>query len=327
MPYRILLILLLLSAARTGYSQDLSKADTVIIGGDTLVMRGDSLIFTTEAPPVYWEKGGNYNLSMQQVSLSNWSAGGASSFAFTTGLQLFASYKKENIIWDTNLSVNYGINRQAGRAFPTRKTNDNFIFTSKYGRQLSDKIYLSTQIDARTQLLAGHRYFRPSGAEQDSRNRISDFLSPGYVQSSTGLNYQTSLENKGKFSVILSPFTGRFTIVLDDSLSRAGAFGVLPGESVRAEAGVSLGSTADIQVMENVRWRTDLNLFSNYEKLGNTVVNFNSVVSLKVNKYITTRIETIVIYDESVFIEQDDGTSSRAVQLQNLINFGIGVDF
>lgn len=330
MHTRIVLFLFLIFAAKVShvYGQDaLSKADTVIIGGDTLVMLGDSLIFTTEVEPTYWEKGGNFNLSLQQVSLSNWAAGGASSFALNTGLQLFANYKKENIMWETKLTVNYGLNRQTGRAYPTRKSNDNFNFTSKYGRQLSKKIYLSTQIDARTQLLQGYRYFRESGAERDSRSRLSDFLSPGYVQSSTGLNYQTTFKNNGKFSSILSPFTGRFTVVLDDSLSMAGAFGVIPGEKVRPEAGISLGSSADFQVMENIRWKMDLNLFTNYEKLGNTVVNFNSVISLKVNKYITTRIETIMIYDENVFIPQDDGPATRAIQLQNLLNFGIGLDF
>ncbi|MEX0884746.1 MAG: DUF3078 domain-containing protein, partial [Cyclobacteriaceae bacterium] len=224
-------------------------------------------------------------------------------------------------------TINYGINRQTGRSFATRKSNDNFNFLSKYGRKLNEKIYLSTQIDARTQLVDGYRYFRPSGAEMESRSRISDFLSPGYIQSSTGLNYQTELKNKGKFSSIISPFTGRFTIVLDDSLSQEGAFGVLPGEKVRPEAGISLATSVDTQVMENIRWKADLNLFTNYERLGNMVVNFNSVVSMKINRYISTRIETILIYDENVYIEQDDGRSIRAIQLQNLINFGIGVDF
>ncbi|MFC4871411.1 DUF3078 domain-containing protein [Negadavirga shengliensis] len=326
---RLAVLFCLLFAIQGVKAQDtdiLSKADTVIISGDTLIMLGDSLIFTPKSKEIYWRHGGNFNLGLQQVSLSNWAAGGASSFALNSGLQLFANYKKDNIIWDTKLTVNYGLNRQTGRAFATRKTNDNFIFTSKYGRQLSDKIYLSTQLDARTQLLHGYRYFRPAGAEQESRNRISDFLSPGYIQSSTGLNYQKEY-NGNRFSTIVSPFTGRFTIVLDDSLSRAGAFGVIPGEQVRPEAGMSMTSSIDTQLMENIRWKADLNIFSNYEKLGNMVINFNSVISMKVNRYITTRIETVMIYDESVFIEQDDGTSSRAIQLQNLINFGIGVDF
>jgi hypothetical protein len=117
-------------------------------------------------------------------------------------------------------------------------------------------------------------------------------------------------------------------MVMDDSLSRAGAFGVTPGENVRAEAGVSLAvGVVDFVLMENVTWKSDLNLFSNYERLGNMVVNFNSLVRMKVNKYISTRIETVLIYDEEVLIKQDDGSSKRAIQLQNLINFGISLDF
>lgn len=322
-----MICLLLASTVAAQKMDPLVRADTVIISGDTLIMLGDSLIFTPKVKEIYWDKGGNFNLSVQQVGLSNWSAGGASSFAFNTGLSLFANYKKDEKIWDTKFTVNYGFNRQSGRAYPARKTNDNFIFISKYGRKISESMYLSTQIDARTQLLAGYRYYRPAGAERESRNRISDLVSPGYIQSSTGLNYQTELKNKGKFSSIISPFTGRFTVVLDDSLSMAGAFGVIPGENVRAEAGVSLATSIDTQIMENIRWKADLNLFSNYERFGNMVVNLNSILSMKVNRYITTRVETILIYDESVFIQQEDGTSSRSIQLQNLINFGIGIDF
>ena len=141
------------------------------------------------------------------------------------------------------------------------------------------------------------------------------------------LNYRREFDNKDKVSFILSPFTGRFTVVLEDSLSRAGAFGVMPGENIRAEAGLSFSSTTDIQLLENIRWKADLNLFTNFERLGNFVVNFNSAISMKVNKYITTRIETVLIYDERVLIQQAEGPPRQAVQLQNMINFGIGVDF
>ncbi|KEO74366.1 DUF3078 domain-containing protein [Anditalea andensis] len=324
-----LFLLLFLISETTAIAQDLGniKADTVFIDGDTLIILGDSLLITPEAQPVYWEKGGNFNLSIQQVSLTNWSAGGQSSLALNTGITLFANFNKDNKIWDTKLTVSYGFNRQTERNFPTRKTNDNFIFISKYGRELSPQLYLSTQIDARTQLLKGYRYFRPAAQEREQRTLISDLLSPAYIQSSTGLNYQKEFKNKDMVSVILSPFTGRFTVVLNDSLSRAGAFGVMPGEMVRPEAGISLGSSAKLTLMENISWRADLNLFSNYERLGNMVVNFNSILNMKINRFITTRIETILIYDENVFIEMEDGTKSRAIQLQNLINFGLGIDF
>lgn len=307
----------------------LTAPDTVLIGGETLLMLGDSLVVDEPIKEIFWKTGGNYNLNIQQVTLSNWAAGGASSFALNSGMVLFANYKKDKKVWDTQMTINLGFNRQNDRnAYTIRKTNDNFIFVSNYGRELSPNYFLSTQLDARTQLLDGFKYSRAPGSDLETRTKISGFLSPGYVQSSTGLNYRLTFPDKSKLSVILSPFTGRFTIVTNDSLSRAGAFGVLRGESVRAEAGMSLGtSVADFRLMENISWKADLNLFSNYETFGNLVMNFNSSIRMKVNKYISTRMETVMIYDENVLIKQDDGTSKQAIQLQNMINFGISLDF
>ncbi len=302
--------------------------DTVLINGDTLLMLGDSILIDEPEKEIFWTTGGNYNLNIQQVTLSNWAAGGSSSFALNSGVTLFANYKKETKVWDTQLTVNLGFNRQGNREFQTRKTNDNFIFVSNYGRQIAKEMYLSTQLDARTQLLPGYKYSKPAGSEREIRTKISDLLSPGYLQSSTGLNMRKTYENKGKLSFIISPFTGRFTIVMNDSLSRVAAFGVESGENVRAEAGMSFAmGVVDFKLMENVTWKADLNLFSNYESFGNMVVNFNSIIRLKVNKFISTRIETALIYDENVFIQQDDGSSRQSVQLQNLINFGISLDF
>ena len=330
MRYCFFLIgLLLLSSSNFVKAQDRKIIpDTVIIDRDTLVMLGDSLLIQEPVKETFWKTGGTYTLNVQQVTLSNWAAGGTGSFALNTGATLFANFKKDSKVWDTQLTVNLGFNRQNERDYKTRKTNDNFIFVSNYGRQLSEKFFLTTQLDARTQLASGYKYTKPPGSENELRTKISDLLSPGYLQSSTGINYRRTFEDKGKISVILSPFTGRFTLVMNDSLSREGAFGVVPGENVRAEAGMSLAlGGVDVVLMDNVTWKADLNLFSNYERFGNLVVNFNSLIRMKVNKFISTRIETVLIYDEEVRIKQDDGSSKRAIQFQNLINFGISLDF
>lgn len=330
MRYCFFLIgLLLLCSSPFAKAQDRKIIpDTVIIDRDTLVMLGDSLLIEEPVKETFWKTGGTYTLNVQQVTLSNWAAGGTGSFALNTGATLFANFKKDSKVWDTQLTVNLGFNRQNEREYKTRKTNDNFIFVSNYGRQLSEKLFLTTQLDARTQLAAGYKYIKPTGSENELRTKISDLLSPGYLQSSTGINYRRTFEDNSKISVILSPFTGRFTLVMDDSLSRAGAFGVIPGENVRAEAGMSLGlGGVDVVLMDNVTWKADLNLFSNYERFGNMVVNFNSLIRMKVNKFISTRIETVLIYDEEVRIKQDDGSTKRAIQFQNLINFGISLDF
>jgi len=319
--------LFILSLSAFGQDQQIIP-DTVLINGDTLLMLGDSILIEEPVKEIFWKTGGNYNLNIQQVTLSNWAAGGSSSFALNSGVTLSANYKKDSKVWDTQLTVNLGFNRQGDREFQTRKTNDNFVFVSNYGRQVSNLMYLSTQLDARTQLLPGYKYSKPAGSDVEIRTRISDLLSPGYLQSSTGLNLRKTYENKGKLSMIISPFTGRFTVVMNDSLSNVGAFGVIPGENVRAEAGISYSvGVVDFKLMENVTWKADLNLFSNYESFGNMVVNFNSIIRLKVNKFISTRIETAFIYDENVYIQQDDGSSKQSIQLQNLINFGISLDF
>ncbi|HSF54019.1 MAG TPA: DUF3078 domain-containing protein, partial [Algoriphagus sp.] len=82
--------------------------DTVLINGDTLLMLGDSIIIEEPVKEIFWKTGGNYNLNIQQVTLSNWAAGGSSTFALNSGVTLFANYKKDSKVWDTQLTVNLG---------------------------------------------------------------------------------------------------------------------------------------------------------------------------------------------------------------------------
>jgi len=203
MRYCFFLIgLLLLCSSPFAKAQDRKIIpDTVIIDRDTLVMLGDSLLIEEPVKETFWKTGGTYTLNIQQVTLSNWAAGGTGSFALNTGTTLFANFKKDSKVWDTQLTVNLGFNRQNERDYKTRKTNDNFVFVSNYGRQLSEKLFLTTQLDARTQLAAGYKYTKPAGSENELRTKISDLLSPGYLQSYTGINYRRSFEDKSKISV------------------------------------------------------------------------------------------------------------------------------
>ena len=86
--------------------------DTVIIERDTLVLLGDSLLIQRPVKETFWKTGGTYTLNVQQVTLSNWAAGGTGSFALNTGTTLFANYKKDSKVLDTQLTINLGFNRQ-----------------------------------------------------------------------------------------------------------------------------------------------------------------------------------------------------------------------
>lgn len=276
---------------------------------------------TTEAKAdtvVYWKSGATFNINVQQVGLTNWAAGGESSIAIGTRIEGFANYEKDQVVWENRAKIGYGIIRNGDASNRFEKTDDVVILSSKYSQKFSEKVLMTSAVNFQTQMDEG---FRVEGDQ--SRTLISNFMSPGYLQASLGLTYR-----EGEvFSSTLSPFTGRFTFVLSDSLSNAGAFGVDPGENIRSEAGISLTGGIKKDLMENVKLQTNFNLFSNYEKFPNTVVNIEAGLNLKVNDYIQSNISSQLIYDDDVIVTRSDGSRGRDVQLKNVINVGFTLGF
>ena len=74
--------------------------------------------------------------------------------------------------------------------------------------------------------------------------------------------------------------------------------------------------------MDNVKLNTVFNLFSNYEKFPNTVVNMEATINLKVNEFISSNISSQLIYDDDVIITRSDGSQGKDIQLKNVINVG-----
>ena len=266
----------------------------------------------------YWKKEATFNINVQQVGLTNWAGGGESSIAIGTRVESFVNYEKEETVWENRLRVGYGVIRNGDASNRFEKTDDVITLSSNYSQKFSQKILMSAGINFRTQMDEGFKI-----QKNQSRKLISDFMSPGYLQAALGLTYR----NGAFFSGTLSPFTGRFTFVLRDSLANAGAFGVIPGEKIRSEAGISLVGRLNKTLMENVKLQTNFNLFSNYEKFPSTVVNIEASLNLKVNDYIRSNISSQLIYDEDVIITRSDGSRGREVQIKNVINVGFTLAF
>jgi len=79
----------------------------------------------------YWKRGGVITLSGQQVSLTNWSAGGQSAISANALLNLFAEYTKGKNSWITNLDLAYGVIKQ-GENKSWWKNDDRIQLTSKF---------------------------------------------------------------------------------------------------------------------------------------------------------------------------------------------------
>jgi hypothetical protein len=266
----------------------------------------------------YWTNGGNFRLNFRNVTLRNWNAGGNSNIALGSEVRLNAERKKDEVTWTNTLLLAYGLVNESNTEFPWKKNDDRILLNSKYSRKINDKWSLSGLMDFRTQFDAGFRY------RGETRTFLSEFMAPGFLLGSMGLTLKPKKNDWYTFT--MAPYTGKLTFVWNDSLSNAGAFGVDPGEKSRLEAGSSLTSTINRTILENVKVTSRLNLFAGYESFTAIDVNWEALIEFKVNKYITSSISTVLIYDEDIQVNRDDGTTGPAIQFQNVINIGLNLD-
>lgn len=269
-----------------------------------------------------WKKGGLINISASQVSLTNWAAGGANSISLNGILNLYANLKREKFTWENSLDVGYGIIKQGDADW--FKSDDKIDFTSKYGRKLKKSLYLAGLVNFRTQMDRG---FNSPG----DTVAISNLMAPGYGLAALGLEYKPN----DRFGVFIAPVTGKFTFVLDESLSNAGAFGVEKGESLRTELGGYLRAIYNHpDIVKNVNFTTRLELFSNYLEDPSVLdVNWETLIGMKVNKFLTVSLNTVLIYDQDIDIitgkndDQGQPIIGPRVQFKEVLGVGLSYQF
>jgi len=272
-------------------------------------------------PDTLWKFSGITSLNLSQLSLTNWAAGGDNSLSGNVLINLSANYAKDKTSWENKLVLGYGLIKQGED--PTRKSDDQIDFASKMGIKAGDKWYYTALLGFRSQFAPG--YDRPGDAD---RTKISNFMAPGYLNISLGMDYKPS----DAFSLLLSPVTGKFTFVLDDDLSAAGSFGLDPGQKSRGELGGYVKMAFKKEVLKNVTLDTNIDLFSNYLDHPQYIdVNWNLLLNFKVNEYLSASLLTQLIYDYDIKFGEDttgDGefdTFHDRVQFKEL--FGLGLTY
>ncbi len=253
-----------------------------------------------------WKTGGVFSINFSQVSLTNWSAGGDNSISLNGITNVFANYKMGNSTWDNTLDLAYGLMKQGKEG--VRKTNDRIDLMSKYGQRAYKNWYYAALVSMRSQMAPGFNY-------PDDSTVISNFMAPGYVLGALGMDYKPN----DNFNVFISPVTMRMTIVNDTRLADAGAFGVdkaefddmgkllSHGKKTRAEYGGYLRSLWKVDIMENIKLVSKLDLFSNYGDHPERIdVNWEVLIALKVNEYISATVSTHLVYDHDIDIAVDN---------------------
>lgn len=273
-----------------------------------------------------WKLSAVAGVNFSQVYLDNWAAGGVNSLSATGLFNAKANFSRNKSTWDNNLDLAYGLIRQ-GDYFDdevlTTKSDDRIELSSKYGRSAFKSWYYSGLASFRSQFAPG---FNTPG---DSL-KISDWLAPGYLVLAVGMDYKPN----SNFTLFLSPVTGKVTFVTDPYLSSIGAFGVEEGQTVRNEYGgylkLAFSKKFEAEALENLSFSTKIDLFSNYvNNPQNIDVNWETLLAMKVNKYISCSLSTQLIYDDDVQIDvvDDLGIAYKGPRTQFKQVFGLGISY
>ncbi len=260
-----------------------------------------------------WKRGGMMSFNLAQGSLTNWAAGG-DNFSLTVNgyFNYYMYYKKARHSWDNNLDINLGYIQSS--SLGSRKNDDRYDIISKYGYKMDSvgKWYLTGLFNFRSQFFDGYNY------NNNILDFTSSFLSPAYIILSEGFDYKPDT----KLSIFLSPFTSRWIVVLNKTLSNKGVYGVPAGLTTLNQFGAFVTVNYNTTIAKNINYKGRMDLFSNYKSNPQNINFFmTNLFTFKINKYFSATYSLDLIYDDETRLF---GINKDAPGLQSKSLIGIG---
>lgn len=260
-------------------------------------------IYPHDRYQTYWRHSTLANLGFTQGYVENWSGGGESSISGLLDIDAFANYKRSKITWENKAGYRYGLIK-IGDEDGFRKNDDLFEFETKLGVRAIKNWYYSAMFSLKTQFFNGYNY-------PDKETPISAFLSPGYFIFSAGMDYKPS----SKLSLLISPITGKFTMVADTNKVDHTRYGIEKDKKLKQETGAYVKATHKWDISSDIKMLNEAGLFTNYQNNPENVdMNWKMTLEMKVNYFITTKIFTHMIYDSDVL---------EKLQFKEILSVGI----
>ena len=195
-----------------------------------------------------------------------------------------------------------------------RKIDDRILLQSIIGKEFTKNLSFSGFFNFTSQIGNGYKYSKDSD-NNEIRELTTRILSPAYFQLGSGFLWKKD----EKLWINYSPIASRLILVskkfTQDLKSGDSYFGVLPNKTSRYELGANLTFHSEGNLLENVKYKQDLKLFSNYlEDASNVDLDYLAQIDVDVNPLLSTQLILQLIYD--------DNAISR-LQVREV--FGIGV--
>jgi len=274
------------------------------------------IIAQTKSADTAWKWKYEASLGFSQTTFTNWAAGSENAYSTNFMLNIYKDYSRKNLSWNNYLGIAYGVAKQQSIT-KLRKTDDKINFLTKGGIYAWKNWDYTGFFEFKSQFDEGYAY------PNDSVH-ISRFMAPGTFQLSIGMNYKPV----NYFSVFISPVGTRLTVVTDTSLTnrKEGAYGIFSGNNTLWQTGGSINAIFKRDIMKNVNLMSKLDIFSNYrDKPEKVIVSWENNILMKVNKYISVNISTMLIYDDKAIVVENSGKFSEIVQFRE--TFGIGLAY
>jgi hypothetical protein len=269
----------------------------------------------------YWKRSLKIGFNTNQASFSeNWKGGGVNSISYLATLSATVDYAKGKTSFNSLLDLQFGaINNKSSGFF---KNADRIFFDNKLGHAVAKHWDIYAAVNFLSQFYNGNAVKTKNGA--DTTYYVSNFLAPGYLTESFGLEYKPA----DWFYIRFGTGAARQTFVNSNNIdfSQTKNYGVEPGKTMRNEFAFMLQSglnkdlhkninlkilymgLADYQLPASIRQTTDITWFD--------YISHRVYVTLtaKVTKYISTTLNGVLLYDYN----QDPN-----VQYSQSLSFGV----
>lgn len=253
---------------------------------------------TLDLKVIYWRHWSSFGINANQASFSdNWNAGGVNSISVGGIINHKSDYTKNNTSFVTEAVFQYG--RIKNKDQSARKSNDRLFWDNKLSLKVSKNWSLFTSLTFESQFDRGFKYDKAADGS-DSLILISNFMAPGYLTESFGLEYKRDKT----FSLRIGTGTARQTFLLDKRLAPTEAtgprFGVSPGYNFKNDLAFQLTANLDKNITETLNIKSRYNLFANYKKFGDPAHRLDATLTARVTRLINVTINGILIYDTTV---------------------------
>lgn len=190
----------------------ITKIDTTyiidtIINKYTLVVT-DTIFHNTDDNPDYYHKlEGSFSVTLNQLAITHWAAGGESNGSGKVSSNITYSYNRKLFKYVVNGIFAYGMaNYTQDKRY--EKSEDRCELSMTMSNNNSNNLTFTSIASLKTQFTNGYTYPNDSIP-------ISRFFAPAYLNISAGYNYNY----KNALSIYISPIAGKMTFVTDQKLA------------------------------------------------------------------------------------------------------------